>query len=279
MALARNLNPKRVPKIKPKKEGQKNHLRLIVYGVIFLIIVFGVYGVFNLSRLAPKEEDRKDVAIETGDRPLPEKITIWITAPGGLNMRLEPNTTSRILKIIPNNTELVAIELNNDWYKVEYDNETGWVHKDFVRTFQEEQGTDQGSWKTHQNSAFGYSISYPEDWVVRDYGANEAANLLAYIGFGKQLANTIDPQNLPLIAIKITSDSKEIVEKTYQARTDAQKETKDISGTLATRFTFTATSGVQMNAYILSVGARTFIVEESGGYASELSRMVLSLKL
>ncbi|MBW6431750.1 SH3 domain-containing protein, partial [Patescibacteria group bacterium] len=193
MALARNLKPNKIPRIKSKIKGQRNYKKLSLYGLIFLVAVFGLYGIFNLTKLAPAKEDKKELVLDTGDKPLPEEIKLWINAPGGLNMRSEPNTKSEILKIIPDGTELVALELSGDWYKISYDGKTGWVHKDYVRTFKDDEAPEiAADWANYKNATFGYGVSYPKDWVTKDYGANEAAKLLSYVGFGLQLSNTID---------------------------------------------------------------------------------------
>lgn len=280
MALARNLKPNRIPKLKSKSKGQRNYKKISLYGLIFLVSVFGLYGVFNLTRLAPAKEDKKELVLDTGDKPLPEEIKLWIDAPGGLNMRSEPNTKSEILKIIPNGTELVALELSGEWYKISYDGKTGWVHKDYVRTFKEGETTEVATdWSSYKNTIFGYEISHPKDWVTKDYGANEAAKLLSYVGFGLQLSNAIDSASLPPVVIKVTSDSKEVVEASYKSKMDSSFEEVDISGIKGNKYIYTASSGVQMTAYIVTKGVRTYIIEESGGYSDEIAKMVKEFRL
>lgn len=276
MVLARNLKPNRIPKIKSKNSGKRDLKKTALYLIFFVIIIFSGYGILNLFRLAPKEEDKKELVLDTGDRPLPEEIKIWIDSPGGLNMRSEPNLESEVLKIIPNGTELVALELSGDWYKIEYDGKNGWVHKDYVKNFkdQERDIAVNEPWKKYQNTAFSYLVSYPTDWVVRDYGSNEAANLLSYVAFGLQLSNSLDTQNLPPVVIKVTTDNKDTVDGIYKKKTDSKSEQVKISDLSANKYIFTASSGVQMTAYVFTAKSRTFIMEESGGYGDELFRMV-----
>lgn len=280
MALARNLKPNRIPKLKSKSRGQISYKKISLYGLIFLVSVFGLYGVFNLTRLAPAKEDKKELVLDTGDKPLPEEIKLWIDSPGGLNMRSEPNTESEIIKIIPNGTELVALELSGEWYKISYDGKTGWVNKEYVRTFKEgEVPEKETDWLSYKNNTYGYGISYPKDWVTKDYGANEAAKLLSYVGFGLQLSNTIDSASLPPIVIKVTSDSKSVVEASYKSKMDSNLEEVDISGIKGSKYTYTASSGVQMTAYIVTKGVRTYILEESGGYSDEMAKMLKEFRL
>lgn len=280
MPIGRNLKSTPEPSFRSNKKGKKNYPKIVFLVVIIAVIAFGAYGAFNLFNLAPREEDKKEIILETGDRPLPEEVKIRVVASGGLNMRSEPNTKSSILTIIPNNTELIAIEIDGEWYRVSFNNQTGWVHNDFVKNLNEDSPIEEETlnWKRYSDSKFGYSILYPNDWVYRDFGSNQAANLLGYIGFGSQLPESIDPERIPPIVIKITNQPLEEVLVLYQKRTDATKETRDILGSLATRYTFIATSGIQMNAYIIKVQGRTLILEESGGYLGELSKMASSLK-
>ncbi|MDD3481075.1 MAG: SH3 domain-containing protein [Patescibacteria group bacterium] len=280
MALAQNLNKHKI--VRPKKPRNSNKVKkyLLIIAVI-LAICIGAYGIVNLTRIAPKEEDKKELVLETGDRPLPEVIKIWTTAEGGLNLRSEPSTDSEVLTTIPEGTELVAEELSDDWYKVTYKGKTGWVHKDFVRTFSDE--TDAASttegWEKYANTKYSYSTVRPEDWVERDYGANSAANLASYVAFGAQLPDTLDPAVLPPVVVKVTTDSKAEVEKLYAKKTDADASDVKVSGIAGKKYTYTASSGVQMTAYVVATSKYTYILEESGGYSTELTKMAESFKV
>lgn len=279
MALARNLKPNRPARIRGQ-EKKRNYKKITLYFVLGLAVLLGVYGIFNLSRLAPTKEEKKDVVFSTGDKPLPEEIRLVVNAPGGLNMRAEPSTESEVLETIPNGAELVAEELSGDWYKVTYEGKTGWVHRDYVRVVEEEQHRDtRDGWKTYQSPSYGFDVSYPKDWVSLSYGANKAANLLDYIAFGPQLSDELDPARLPPVVIKVTDDAKKAVLDVYDKKTDVSSASAKVAGIDGKRYIYTADSGVQMTAYIVSKGDRTYILEESGGYADELRGMVDSLRL
>jgi hypothetical protein len=279
MALARNLKPNRLPKIRSQAKGKKDYRKITLYGFFLFVFIFGAYGVFNLVKLAPSEEEKKDLVLDTGNRPLPEEIKIWIDVPGGLNMRSEPNTASEILVVIPDKTELTALELAGDWYKVSYKNKIGWVHKDYVKTFQEVTTVDADDWKEFKNSSYGYTIFYPGDWVSMDYGSNEAANLLSYVGFGLQLSNNLDPAVLPPVVLKITTDPKNTVDQNYKKKRDVKEAQVSIANQKGTQYIYTANSGVQMTTYVFSSNDKTYILEESGGYRGELDNMIKKIKV
>lgn len=277
MALAKNLRPQKKFKAKLKIKFPKlTKSTIIVLSILALGI--GIYGVLNLSRLAPAKDDKMEIKFETGDRPLPQEIPIWITADGGLFMRKEPNSKAEILSTIPNGTKLSALETQGDWYKVSYMNKSGWVNKSYVTTQAPAESPTKG-WNTFTNKAFSYSITYPTGWVAQDYGANPATSSQSYVGFGPQLAPQLNPSLLPPVIIRITSDSKEKVEKQYKSAQNSVSEAATVSGLAGTKFTYNASSGTQMTAYVVAKGAQTFILEETGGYADELGKMIGSLTL
>lgn len=281
MALAQNLQNHKI--LRPKKPGGDNK-KLKKYLIIFTVVLavcIGVYGVVNLTRIVPKDEDREELVLETGDRPLPKEVKIWTTAEGGLNLRSEPSTDGEVLTTIPADTELTAEELAGDWYKVTYKGKTGWVHKDYVRTFTDEESTTASTegWEKYANTKYGYSTERPADWVARDYGANAAANLVSYVAFGAQLSDTLDPAVLPPVVIKTTTDSVTDVEKIYGKKTDSAASNVKVAGIAAKKYTYTASSGVQMTAYILASSKYTYILEESGGYSTELTEIAENFKI
>jgi len=280
MAIAKNLQKYQKSGRKFRIPGffKKNGTKIII-GLVILSVLLGVYGIINLIRLAPKNEDKQDVVFETGDQPLPQKILLYVDASGGLNMREEPNATSRILKTIPNGTKLEATLLEGEWYQISYDGQTGWVNQNYVKTYTETAPPATEGWQNYQNSSFGYGVSYPGDWVKMDYGASQAAGLDSYVGFGAQLSDQINPSVLPPVAVKVTKDALATVTDSYKSKLNVVEAAATVSGLAAKTYVFTASSGVQMTAYVVSNGTYTYILEESGGYADELSEMAKSFKI
>lgn len=280
MTVARNLqkyqNPSGGLRLKAflKKHGKKIIIGLVVFSVLLII-----YGVFNLIRLAPGRDDKQGLVYQTGDQPLEQKITIYVNAPGGLNMREEPDAESKKLKTIPDGTKLEASVLEGDWYRVTFEGRTGWVNQKYVKTSTENPVASSANSQSYQNAVYGYSITYPSDWVKVDYGSNQASRLQSYVGFGAQLSDQLDASILPPVAIKITADTLATVEESYQSKLNTTAKEITVAGIKAKVYVFTATSGVQMTAYVIGGGSYTYILEESGGYAAELSEMAKSFKL
>lgn len=277
MALARNLNKQ---SYKPKKKFAlpKITKKKLVIGVVALALILIGYGWWSLSKATKKDQGKISIKYDTGDKPLPQQVSIWINADGGLFMRAEANSKSKILILIPNSTQLTALEDQEGWYKVSYMNKTGWVSKQYVTTTAPAEDPTK-SWKTYQNTANSYSLRYPTDWVVQDYGANPASNSTSYVAFGPQLPASLDPNNLPPVIVRIVSGSADAAAASYKSASGSTAATTTVSGLSGTVYTYTASSGVQMTAYVVAKGPVTYVIEETGGYADQLQKIVSSLSL
>ncbi len=276
MALAKNLNPRKktlkIPKFKKMNKW-------VIYSIVIFSIIILVFGVVLLTpHVIPQNNKKTEVKYETGDRPLVQKLSLWVTADGGLFMREKPEPKSRSLLIIPNGTQLTAEETQGDWYKVTYQEKTGWISKSYTTT-QPPAEDPIKDWKTYQNKNIGYSLRYPVSWVVQDYGSNPATESESYVGLGTQLSPSLDPSQLPLVIIRTTKKSQEIVEADLSKQSNVVVENITVSGIAGKKFTYNASSGVQMTTFVVLKGATVFIFEETGGYADELTKIVGSIIL
>jgi hypothetical protein len=89
----------------------------------------------------------------------------------------------------------------------------------------------------------------------------------------------LDPTLLPPVFIRITGQTKEQAEATYKGAANAIAEPTTVSSMPGTKYTYNASSGTQMTAYVITKGALTVIIEESGGYSDELTKIIASLNL
>ena len=67
----------------------------------------------------------------------PTKYYIQVTSKSNLNLRKEPNTTSKVLTSLPNGTKVEIIEELDGWYKVSYKGHTGYVSSKYVKVVEE----------------------------------------------------------------------------------------------------------------------------------------------
>jgi hypothetical protein len=274
MPLARNLNQKKItPRFKIPKPK-----KWMIWAALAVAVVVGVFGLINLTKVLSPKANQEEVKIETGDRPLPQVISLWVTADGGLIMRENPDAKSKQIYLIPNSTALSATEVQNDWYKVTYMEKTGWVNKKYVTTTAPAEDPTK-NWTSYTNKSFNYSLRFPKDWVVQDYGANPASSSTSYVAFGPQLPATLDPAKLPPVIVRTTTQAVAQLETTYKANQGTVVEPASVSGLSGEKITYNSSSGTQMTAFLVAKGATTFVIEETGGYSDELGRIVASLNL
>lgn len=274
MALAKNLNKR--PVKKQKWQIPKFNKKWI-WLAVFLALALGVYGIINLTRIAPLSSEKKEVKFETGDRPLPQKIALWVTADGGLYMRANPESKAKIMILIPRGTELSAEETQGEWYKVTYMNKNGWVNRSYVTTTAPaEEPTKE--YKTLVEKSAGFSIRYPKDWMYLNYGEEKTSASIAYFAFGTDLPQKFEPSALPSVILRITAKAKAAVEGEYKAL-GATEKALSVSNLPAKKFSYTSGSGVQMSACVIEKGSKIYILEETGGYETELDLMLKTLIL
>lgn len=276
MALARNLGKQKKPKLKIKLP--KISKRNLIIGLVVLAVIAAGYGWWSISRATKNDQGKMQIKYDTGDKPLPQVVSLWINADGGLNLRTEADPKSKILILIPNGTQLTALETKDNWYKVSYMSKTGWVAKQYVSLIAPAEDPTKG-WKTYQNTQANYSLRYPTDWVVQDYGANPSTGSTSYIAFGPQLGASLDPANLPPVMVRIVAGTADQAAQNYKSATGSTAAASTVSGLAATTYTYTASSGVQMTATVVAKGPQVFVIEETGGYSDQLTKMVASLLL
>ena len=62
----------------------------------------------------------------------PAIIAIVNTPQSDLNMRAEPTTDADVLTTIPKGTEVTVIEQGDGWWKVEFNDQSGWCSADYL---------------------------------------------------------------------------------------------------------------------------------------------------
>lgn len=68
--------------------------------------------------------------------------TIGVVNADVLNIRANPNTSSTIIGSYTQNTKITVLGISNGWYKVSYNNKTGWIYGEYVTLTQGNQGSD-----------------------------------------------------------------------------------------------------------------------------------------
>lgn len=274
MSLAKNLNNKKSPK-RPGLPKLKNKFLLVVILGAILVGSFGAYNLVKVIKVGKKQELKYE---STGDRPLQQKLILWVSSDKGLYLREEPSTKGTILKLIPNGTQLESSETKDDWYKVTYLEKTGWIKKEFTTT-QAPAEDPKKDWNNYKNTKFGYSLRFPKEWVVQDYGENPASGSTSYIAFGLQLPAALDPLSLPPVIVRVSGKPRAEIDAFYKGFSGTVSEQATVSAIPGVKYTFNSAAGTQMTAFVVTKGSSTFVLEESGGFSDELLGIVNSLNL
>jgi len=81
----------------------------------------------RVSVTEPEEADPETIEAVSGNLGQAR-----VASSSGLNLREEPNQSSRVLTSIPNNTILSPQGTKDNWYQVSYRGLTGYVHPDYI---------------------------------------------------------------------------------------------------------------------------------------------------
>ncbi len=269
--LSRNL--KRSKKLKTPNSKRK---KIILSVVLALALFFIIFGIYKISSYRSEAGGEQAIKVETGDRPLKKSTAIFVNADGGLSLRKDRDAKSERLALIPNKTQLEATEELDGWYKVTYNGKTGWIAKEYTTVSAPAEDPAKG-WSQYINSTQGYKIKYPLGWKFKDYGANAGSGVLSLVAFSNQDLPATIPQGSEFIApITVQVNNRPLAEisKNYSSISGVVAEKITIAGTAGTKYTYTSTSSnTQMTDIVFSLGGKTFILGESGGYSEDLLKM------
>lgn len=98
--------------------------------------VQSVESVLESEELSQQESDQASYSSETMDTAestevqVFEPVTLYTT--DKVNCRIDSTTDSDVLGVLPRNTEVVAVDYNDGWYQIQYQEELGYVREDFL---------------------------------------------------------------------------------------------------------------------------------------------------
>ena len=98
--------------------------------------VQSVESVLESEELSQQESDQASYSSEAFDIAestevqVFEPVTLYTT--DKVNCRIDSTTDSDVLGVLPRNTEVVAVDYNDGWYQIQYQEELGYVREDFL---------------------------------------------------------------------------------------------------------------------------------------------------
>ena len=114
-------------------------MKKIIFAILVALLCLGC------TRKQATEEVFNDNQNITEQTNYSINSTLYVIPSEGLNLRSEPSTTSTIIKLLPQNTEVTVLEKSDEiviiggihdyWYKVDTENETGWVFGGYLARY------------------------------------------------------------------------------------------------------------------------------------------------
>ncbi len=152
---------------------------LIVLAILFALLLGAFGGYLYFKKTSKQLEEAKPPTTTTTPATKKTKKYVYVTASDGLNMRQNPDSSAKVLAVIPYGTKLSVIDTQNGWDKVEYNGQQGWVSADYVsETKPEDFKTYIGTGQMPDNPKF--SVQYPSDWVLDGYKVSKTDNGKVY---------------------------------------------------------------------------------------------------
>ena len=264
-------------KRRPLADKRKKAILASIIAVSILLIGLGYY---MLNKTAPSDGKKASIVLQTGDRPLTQDVTVYVSADGGLSLRSDHDSNSSRLELIPDKTSLTVTEELDGWYQVSYNNKTGWISKQYTTTVAQAADPTSG-WAVFTGS--GYKIKYETGWMAQDYGANPTLSDVSLVAFSNQDLPTTLPVGSEFIApvtVSISTKSLADAQSAYSSIAGVQTEAITIAGQAGQKYTYTsASSNTQMTAIVLAAGGKVFVFAEGGGYADDLLKMTATFTI
>ena len=145
-------------------EPKKRIWLIVLLSVVATLLVAGggyvAYQSYYATKKLSNEEKIETPATQNSEQSTSTPTSasaqvIYTNASLGLNLRQAADSASQVLKVIPFGTKLTVLETQGDWYKVEYDNATGWCAKLY---------TAASDPLVYKNTDYSFQLTFPATW-------------------------------------------------------------------------------------------------------------------
>jgi uncharacterized protein YgiM (DUF1202 family) len=180
----------------------------ITFLVTAALIMGGIFLYQKYSK--PKEEAKTETTNSNNNvqinvvKPEISQKVVYVTSSDGLNLRKEPSASAEKLTTIPYGTKLDVLATQGTWYKVTYNNLTGWVDSQYT-------GVENPL--VYKNTKYQFQITFPTTWgayKVFEGGPSEVA--IYYFGLPTTDKNwqeaNITPGYASLMAVTVYSKAQ-----------------------------------------------------------------------
>ena len=128
-------NPDMLDLEEPKPKWILKTIIIIILFFAILGLAYTAYLSYTSTKKVSSEEKIENLASD-GDTDTTSTTTksefVYVNADGGLNLRESANSTSKVVTTLPDKAKLTVLAEEGDWYKVSYNENTGYVSASFV---------------------------------------------------------------------------------------------------------------------------------------------------
>lgn len=91
--------------------------------------------IFTLTMATALSANLNDVALANPSEKssVSSYSTTGVVTASALNVRVNPNTSSNVIGTLSYNTKVNILEINNGWYKINYNNSLAWISSDYIK--------------------------------------------------------------------------------------------------------------------------------------------------
>jgi uncharacterized protein YgiM (DUF1202 family) len=109
------------------------------------------------------------------------KTSVAVISADVLNVRLDSSTSSEIIGQLYKNNKITILETKNGWYRINFNNRTGWVSGEFVK--QETSGTEPITTKVGKVNASSLNIRETADTSSKILGTLKSEAIVEILDF------------------------------------------------------------------------------------------------
>jgi uncharacterized protein YgiM (DUF1202 family) len=124
-------------KLDLEEPRKRTWLRILIWLVVIGILAGAGYTAYlvyqgNQTEKSPEEKIEGTIDLDGNNQTETTPQFVYVNTTDGLNLRSDASSSSDILVVIPDKAKLTVISQQDGWYKVTYNDQTGYVNSDFV---------------------------------------------------------------------------------------------------------------------------------------------------
>jgi len=128
-------NPDMLDLEEPKEKWKLKTFIILVLILAITGLAYTAYlSITSTKKVASEEKIENLIEEETAEVTpgLTKSEYVYVNADGGLNLRETASATAKVVITVPNKAKLTVVATEGDWYKVNYETQTGFVSKNYT---------------------------------------------------------------------------------------------------------------------------------------------------